>query len=56
MTEDIQQSVTTDTDVIRWICGVSLKDRIPITNLLLHYGLYSFNDTLRWNRLSSMDT
>ena len=37
--------------MIRWICGVTLNDRIPTTNLLLRLGLNSINDMLRWNRL-----
>ena len=51
VTEDVQQLVTADSGMIRWICGVSLKDRIPKTDLLLRLGLNSINDMLRWNRL-----
>ena len=28
VTEDVQRLVTVDSGLIRWICGVSLKDRI----------------------------
>ena len=37
--------------MIRRICGVSLKDRIPTTDLLLRLGLNFINDMLRWNRI-----
>ena len=31
------------------ICGASLKDRIPATDLQLRFGLSSINDMLHWN-------
>ena len=37
--------------MMRWICGVSLKDPIPTTVLLLHLGLSSINDMLCWSQL-----
>ena len=43
--------LTVDSGMIRTICGVSLKDPIPMTDLLLCLGLSSINEMLRWNRL-----
>ena len=54
--EVVQRLVIADSGMIRWICGVSLKDRIPTTDLLLHLGLSSINEMLRWNRQRFMDT
>ena len=51
VTEDVQRLVTADSGMIRWICGVSLKGRIPTTYLLLHLGLNSISDMLRWKQL-----
>ena len=51
VTEDVKQLVTADSGMIRWICGVSLKDCIPMTNLSLCFGLNSINGMLRWNPL-----
>ena len=51
MTEDVRRLVTADSGMIGWICGVSLKDRIPMKDLLLRFGLNSINDILHWNRL-----
>ena len=51
LTEDVRLLVTADSGMIRWICGVSLKNRIPTTDLLLRLGPNSINDMLRWNRL-----
>ena len=51
LTEDGQWLVIADSGMIRWICGVSLKGRIPTTDLLLHLGLSSINEMLRWNQL-----
>ena len=45
MTKDVQQLVTADSGIIRWISGVSLKDHIPMTDLLLHLGMA----TASWN-------
>ena len=49
-TEDVKQLVIVDSGMVRWICGVSLKDCILMTNLLLRLGLNSIN-MLRWNLL-----
>ena len=49
--EDVQRLITADSGMIRWICSVSLKDRIPTTDLLDRLGLCSIKDVLRWNRL-----
>ena len=46
LTEDVQQLVTADSGMIKLICGVSLKDRIPATDLLLCLCLSSINDML----------
>ena len=46
VTEDVQRLVTADNGMIRWICGVFLKDRITPTNFLLRLGLNSVNDML----------
>ena len=46
---DVQRLVTGDSAMIRWICGVSLKDRIPTTDLLLRLGLSSINGMLCFN-------
>ena len=35
VTKDVQQLVTADSDTIRWICAVSLKDGIPVTDLAI---------------------
>ena len=43
--------VTADSGMVRWICGVSLEDRIPTTDLLLHLCLSSINGMLHWNLL-----
>ena len=51
VTEDVQWLVTGDSGMIRWICGVSLKDQIQTTDLLLRLGLNSINDMLCWNQL-----
>ena len=51
VTKDVQQLVTADSGMIRWICGVSLKDGIPVTDLLLCLGLSFINDMLHWNQL-----
>ena len=51
VTEDVQRLVTADSGMIRWICDVALKDRIPTTDLLFRFGLSSINEMLRWNRL-----
>ena len=45
------EDVTADNGMIRWICGVPLKDCIPTTDLLLHLGLSSINGMPRWNQL-----
>ena len=47
----VQQLVTADSGMIRWICAVSLKDRIPMTDLLLRLGLSSISEMLWQNRL-----
>ena len=44
-------SYCAESGMIIWICGVSLKDHIPSTSLLLCLGLISINDMLCWNRL-----
>ena len=49
--EDVQRLVTADSGMIRWICGVSLKDHIPSADLLSRLGINSIKDVLRWNRL-----
>ena len=51
ITEDIQQLVTANNSMIRWICDVSLKDRIATTNILLCLGLSSIKEILRCYRL-----
>ena len=51
VTKDAQQLVTADSGMVRWICGVSLEDRIPTTDLLLHLCLSSINGMLHWNLL-----
>ena len=48
LTEDVHQLVTADSGMIRWICGVSLKDCISRTDLQLCLGLSSIRDMLRW--------
>ena len=50
------KDVTVDSGMMKWICGVSLKDLIQAKDLLLCLGLISINDILRWNRRVSMDT
>ena len=47
VTEDVQRLVTAESGMIRWFCGVSLKDHIPTTSLLLRLGLNAINDMLR---------
>ena len=49
--DDVQRLVTADSGMIRWICGVSLKDHVSSADLLLRLGLNSIKDVLRWNRL-----
>ena len=51
VTEDVQQLVIADSGMIGWIYDVPLKNRILTTDLLLHFGLNSVNDMLRWNQL-----
>ena len=51
VTEYVQQLITVDSGMIRWICDVSLKDCIPRTDLPLSLRLNSINDMMRWNRL-----
>ena len=46
MTKGVKQLVIADGGMIRWICGVPLKDRIPTTDLLLCLGLSSISDML----------
>ena len=49
---DVQKLVTADGGMIRWISGVSSKDCIPTTDLLLCLsGLSSINEMLHWNQL-----
>ena len=52
LNEDIQRLITADNGMIRWICGVSLKDHIPTTDLLIRLGISSIKDVMRYNRLS----
>ena len=52
VTGEVQRLVTADSGMIRWICGMSLKDHIPTTNLLLRLGLSSINEISHWNPLS----
>ena len=52
VTEDVQRLVTAASGMMRWICDVSLKDRIPTADLLLPLGLNSVNEILGWNRLA----
>ena len=51
MAENIQRLVTADNGMMKWSCGLPLKDCIPTTDLLLHLGLSSIKHMLRWNRL-----
>ena len=53
LTENVQQLVTADSGMIRWICGVFSKDCIPTTDLLLNLGLNSISETCC---TGSMDT
>ena len=46
VTEDVPRLVTADNGMIRWICGVFLKDRITPTNFLLRLALNSVNEML----------
>ena len=50
LNEDLQRLVTADSGMIRWICGVSLKDHVPSADLLKRLGVDSIKDVLRWNR------
>ena len=51
LNEYVQQLVTADSDTIRWMCGVFLKDCIWMTDLLWHLGLSSIKDMLCWDWL-----
>ena len=44
VTGDVPRLVTADNGMIKWICDVSLKDRIPTTDLSLCLGISSIND------------
>ena len=56
VTEGVQQSVCADSGMIRWICGVSLKDRIQWTDFLFCLGLSSIKVMLRFHgHLIQMD-
>ena len=37
--------------MVRWMCGVSLTDKISSSELRNRLGLYGIPETLRWNRL-----
>ena len=49
--KEVQQLATADSGMIRRICGMSLKDRISMADLLLCLTVSYINEMLRWNRL-----
>lgn len=51
VTGDVPRLVTADNGMTKWICDVSLKDRIPTTDLSLCLGISSINEMRHWNRL-----
>jgi hypothetical protein len=42
---------TTDMRMIRWMCGVSLRDRVPSEELRAWVGVETIRDVCRKNRL-----
>jgi hypothetical protein len=42
---------TTDMRMIRWMCGVSLGDRVPSKELRVWVGVEAVSDVCRRNRL-----
>ena len=49
--KDLQRLERTDRAMIRWICGVKLKDEIPTDDLLARLGLEGIASVLRTRRL-----
>ena len=49
--EDIQRLCRTDMQMIRWMCGVTLKDRKSSEELRDRLGIPNLKDSLRQNRL-----
>ena len=50
--EDVRRLERTEMQMVRWMCGASLKDRIPSTELRDRLGIESITNSLRVNRLS----
>ena len=49
--EDTMRLERTDRAMIRWICGVSFRDRVPSSELRRRLGLRSIEDLMRDKRL-----
>ena len=49
--ENTRRISCTDRQMLRWICGVTLNDRVSTDNLLSCLSISNFEDMLRWNRL-----
>ena len=41
----------TEMRMVRWMCGVSLRDRVPSAELRERMGIESVSDAVKWNRL-----
>ena len=41
----------TEIRMVRWLCGVSLRDRVPSAELRERMGIESVSDAVKWNRL-----
>jgi len=54
--EDMMRLERADRAMIRWICGISFKDRIPSSELRNRLGLRSIDDLMRDKRLRGTGT
>ena len=41
----------TEMRMVRWMCGISLRDRVLSAELRERIGIESVSDAMKWNRL-----